>query len=119
MEIIKHAGRVTKFTRADGKVIERQDQLLVPEWEKFISQVPDDDHFIYPNDVIDQSAYMCTCGSVGVVAPPDPNRGWFICHFFLTYGYHQTGVVNKDGFSDLAGSLGGNPHQQKGRKWLI
>jgi hypothetical protein len=63
------------------------------------------------------SEYMCTCGSYAVVAHPEDERARiFICMFHSEFGYHQTAVINKKDFDNIAGDTLPEP---KGKKWLI
>ena len=102
-EIIKHAGDPKKATLPNGTVVRREEELFVPEWGVFVPCAPYDNHFVYHNPTPGQSAYMCTCGSVAVITPPDGRNGMFVCLFDATYGNHQTTYINKKDFDKVAG----------------
>ena len=107
MEIIKHAGQQNSATLLDGTVVYRQEKLFVEDWGAMVLCAPYDDHFIYENPDTQKGSpgYMCTCGAVAVVAPP--NRfGLFVCLFDLNNelkGYHTTSLYNKDEFDKVKG----------------
>ncbi len=104
--IIHHRGRVDKATTLHGETVERQEQLLVPEWSRFVPCAPYDEHFVYenPDEAEGSSAYMCTCGSPAVVANPEHEpRASFVCLFHATYGSHTTSHVNLKDFEKTAG----------------
>ncbi len=80
--------------------------MFIPEWGEFIPCAPYDDHFVYlnPDTSPGSSAYMCTCGSVAVVANPEKGMGrMFVCLFHATYGAHTTSYVNRGDWPDIAG----------------
>lgn len=111
--IIQHAGTPQKALLPDGKTyVYRQEKLFIPEWGAFVLCAPYDDHFIYETNAVG-SAYMCTCGSTAVVAPPDPS-GLLVCKFHADEGYHTTSVVNKKDVPALSGEL---VDPSKGRTW--
>lgn len=107
MDIIKHVGEVKSATLADGTVVYRQETLFVEEWGALVICAPYDNHFIYENP--DKSkgtpGYLCTCGSVAVIAPPLPT-GLFVCLFDLNSGlkgHHATDLYNKSDFDKVKG----------------
>jgi len=91
--IVRYLGEPQQTRTAQGKAIQRQESLFVLEWGAMVRCTPYDDHFIYEDDAVGQSAYMCTCGSPAGVVPPGPN-GMFVCLFHAQYGKHTTSVVN-------------------------
>lgn len=100
MNIIKHAGQQNSAILADGTIVYRQESLFVEDWGAFVLCAPYDNHFVYENP--DKSngspGYLCTCGAVAVVAPPN-KHGLFVCIFDLNTGmagYHSTSLYNKD-----------------------
>lgn len=104
--IIHHKGRVTQATTLHGVVVERQEQLFVPEWARFVPCAPYEEHFVYenPDQAVGSSSYMCTCGSAAVVANPErEGRAMFVCLFHATYGNHTTSHVNLKDFEKSAG----------------
>jgi len=114
--IIRHRGEVQNATTPLGHRVQRQEKLFVPEYRNFVTCAPYDDHFVYENPAVNESAYMCTCGAVAVIAPPN-TRGMLVCYFHALYGRHQTSFVNKDEFSAVAGA--GEIVRAKGKKELI
>lgn len=88
--IIRYKGDPKKTKTLKGRNVVREESLLVPEWAAFVKCTPYDNHFIFHDPTPEQSAYMCTCGSVAVVAPPGPD-GMFVCLHHATYGNHTTG----------------------------
>lgn len=108
MEIIKQFNSPKRATLADGTVVHREERLFVPEWGGvFIPCAPYDNHFIYenPDKRKGTPGYLCTCGSVAVVAPPQPT-GWFVCLFDLNTGlkgHHSTALYNKKDIDKVAG----------------
>ncbi len=115
--IIKHKGAPQQAKTLGNTTVSRQEQLFIPEWGALVMCAPYDDHFIYenPDKAYGSSAYLCTCGSMAVVVPPEPT-GMFVCHFHATYGHHTTSVVNKKDFGKLSGQTL-NP-AKKGTKWI-
>jgi hypothetical protein len=115
--IIKHRGRQDRATTLNNKQVTRQDSLFVPEWRAMVKCAPYDEHFIYENPDVrpGTSAYMCTCGSAAVVAPPGP-KGLFVCQMHATTGLHTTSLVNLDKFKEQAA---GQTIEvvTKGKKW--
>lgn len=95
--IIKHRGRQNKATTLNNQQVTRQEALFVPEWGAMVRCAPYEEHFIYanPDGAAGTSAYLCTCGSAAVVAPPGP-KGMFVCQMHATHGVHATSLVNKD-----------------------
>jgi hypothetical protein len=97
--IIRHRGQPTRAQLPDGKWIERQDQLFVPEWGRFIPCVQYDDHFVYevPPKYIGAS-FRCTCGAIAVVSGYSAYRDnasqqglLLLCLNHSTFGVHATG----------------------------
>jgi len=88
--IIRHKGDAKEAKTLKQLTIKREESLLVPEMNAFVKCAPYDNHFIYHDPSPNQSAYMCTCGSPGVIAPPEPT-GLFVCLNHATYGFHTTG----------------------------
>jgi len=72
-EIIHHRGQVQKAQTAQGKIVEREEYLFVPEWGQFIQCAPYEEQFVYqdPDNTIGGSAFLCTCGSAAVVINPE------------------------------------------------
>ena len=114
--IIRHHGEVKEATTATNRRVTRQEQLFIPEYGQLVTCAPYDDHFVYHNTLPSESAYMCTCGSVAVIAPPGA-QGLLVCMFHASYGRHQTSFVNKDDFRATAGA--GEVIRVKERKELI
>lgn len=107
MDIIKHTGEVKSATLANGTIVYRQEFLFIEEWQALVVCASYDDHFVYENpDKSENSpSYLCTCGSVAVVAPPSP-AGMFVCLFDLNaglLGYHSTSLYNRDEFDKVKG----------------
>ena len=113
--IIRHKGDAKQAETLKHKQVQREEQLLVPEWGVFVNCAPYDDHFLYADDTPGQSAYMCTCGSPAVVTPPGP-QGLFVCQFHATHGVHQTSVVNVKDFEKSAGEV--LEPDLKGTRWV-
>lgn len=117
--LIKHAGEPNK-AEFEGIPITRQEKLFIREWKALVRCTPYDNHFIF--EIPDSrkrmgvSEYMCTCGSYAVVANPENQRiRIFVCMFHAEFGYHQTAVVNKKDFENIAGET----LTPKRKKWLI
>lgn len=118
--LIKHAGEPNK-AKFEGVTITRQERLFIREWEALVSCTPYDNHFIFEipetRKRMGMSEYMCTCGSFAVVASPEDVKGrMFICMFHAEYGYHQTTVINKKDFENIAGET---LAPKRGKQWLI
>ena len=70
--IIHHRGMPQTAVTEQGITVHRQDRLFIPMWGGILVRViPYDDHFIYenPNKEPGQITYLCTCGSIAVLAP--------------------------------------------------
>lgn len=113
--IIRHRGAPQETTTLKGRKIERQAKIFVLEYSAFVACAPYDDHFVYENNEVGQSAYMCTCGSPAVIVPPGP-RGMFVCLFHANNGFHTTSVVNKKDFEKRAGET--IVIDPKGKRWV-
>lgn len=118
MNINKYGIGKVKKARKNGKIIERTDQvmMMLPNGRiSFCSVVPDDDHFIYQNqvpmtrdDVIlkyngilppdkQGPTAMCTCGSDAVLLLEGPYANHVICRTYLVTGFHQTSHKIRNG----------------------
>jgi hypothetical protein len=118
--IIQHRGEPNK-AEFEGITVTREEKLFIREWGALVSCTHYDDHFIFEipeaRKRIGMSEYMCTCGSYAVVANPEMERArLFVCMFHIENGYHQTAIVNKKDFKNIAGETLQTP---KGKKWLI
>lgn len=100
--VVKHLGDPKQAKTLKGRRVTRQESLFVPEMGAMVKCAPYDDHFVYHDPNNNGSAYLCTCGSPAVIAPPDPS-GMFMCLFHATYGKHQTSYINTKDFADVAG----------------
>lgn len=105
--IIHHNGTPRQATLPNGTIVYRQEFLFVEEWKALVVCASYDDHFIYLNPDTSEGSpsYLCTCGSVAVVAPPSP-AGMFVCLFDLNaglLGYHSTSLYNRDEFDKVKG----------------
>jgi hypothetical protein len=119
--IIKHRGEPNK-AEFEGVTVIRQPSLDADEWG-LIPCAPYDNHFIFavPESRIRPGMWehFCTCGSHAVIAIPE---NMFVCYFYHSrlheegHGYHQTTVINKNDFENVAGQTIELP---KGKKWLI
>jgi hypothetical protein len=117
--LIKHAGDPNK-AEFEGVTVTRQERLFIHEWGGLVRCTPYDNHFIFEvpqaRKRMGMSEYMCTCGSYAVVANPEDDRArMFVCMFHSENGYHQTAVINKKDFENIAGET----LTSKGKKWLI
>jgi hypothetical protein len=122
--IIKHAGEPNKAD-FEGVTVTRQEKLDAGEWG-LISCTPYDNHFIFkvPDSRLRPGMWehWCTCGSMASIVPPFGNSSMWTCNFYhgrfleTGHGYHQTTVINKDDFENIAGKTIELP---KGKKWLI
>ena len=106
--ITKNHGTPKKVILENGTVVERPEVIFVPEYMAMVKVAPYDDHFIYMNPDTSEgsSAYLCTCGSVAVIAPPSP-AGMFVCLFDLNsglLGYHATSLYNLKDWDKVKGS---------------
>lgn len=88
--IIRYRGDPKETNTLKGLKVKRSETLFVPEYGALVKCAPYDNHFVYHDPTPNQSAYMCTCGSPAVIAPPEPT-GLFVCLFHATYGHHTTG----------------------------
>lgn len=118
--LIKHPGEPNK-AEFEGVAITRQEKLFIREWEALVSCTHYDNHFVFEvpetRKRMGVSEYMCTCGSYAVIAhPEDIKARIFICMFHGEFGYHQTTIVNKKDFENVAGETLPEP---KAPKWLI
>lgn len=117
--LIKHAGEPNK-AEFEGIPITRQEKLFIREWGVSVSCTRYDDHFIFEipeaRKRMGMSEYMCTCGSYAVIANPEIERArLFVCMFHIENGYHQTAVINKKDFENMADQT----LTPKEKKWLI
>jgi hypothetical protein len=118
--IIQHRGEPNK-AEFEGVTIMRQEKLYIHEWGGLVPCTPYDNHFIFEvppsRKRMGMSEYMCTCGSYAVVANPEIERArMFVCMFHSENGYHQTTIINKKDFENVAGETLTPP---KGKQWLI
>lgn len=105
--IIHQHGAIKKATLADGTVVEKEDHIFVDELSALIACTSYQDHFIYTNPDTRKGtpSYLCTCGSVAVVTPPD-GAGRFVCLFDLNnglLGYHSTALYSGKDIIKVAG----------------
>lgn len=125
--IIHHRGQPNEanfeFQRRSFKVA-RQEQIFVLDdlFNRFISCAPYDNHFIFqfPDGAMKLLAlinqqrpeaewmkmpdHMCTCGGAAIIIHPwDIEKSLFVCQFEVTFGYHQTRVVNIKDFDEVRG----------------
>lgn len=125
--IIKHRGQPNQ-AKFEGHTVVRQEKIFAGEFG-LIPCAPYDDHFVFEipkalSNRLGMWSYWCTCGSVAGVAWPDNNvsQKMMVCLFYHQrlyedgHGYHQTSVINKDDFEEIAGQTIVLP---KGRRWLI
>lgn len=104
--IIQHKGRQNQAETDKGIIVKRAESFFTEEYG--ITPCTDyDDHFLYENKKLNQSSFMCTCGSVAVIVSSD----MFVCLNHATFGFHQTSQVNKKDFE------GGVPVIRRGKKW--
>lgn len=113
--IIKHKGRQSQAVNHQGIVVKRAESFFTEEYG--ITRCTDyDDHFLY--EVPDspstkgQSSFLCTCGSVAVIANPYEAGNMFVCLNHATFGFHQTSQVNKADYEK------GTPVIKKGKRWV-
>lgn len=110
--IIHHRNDPNK-AEFEGVPITRQKELYAGEWG-LVRCTPYDNHFIFqiPDSRIRPGIWehFCTCGSLAVIANPHDNKTKiFVCYFYHSrllesgHGYHQTTVINKGDFPDIAG----------------
>lgn len=111
--IIHHLGKVKEATTSGGIAVKPLGQVFTQEYG-LVKCVDYDDHFIYenPDTRAGTMAYLCTCGSMAVVANPYHAGKMFVCHHHATFGFHQTSQVNKKDFE------AGKPVIRKGRRWV-
>lgn len=124
--IIKNRGQPNKAT-FEGYPVVRQEKIYV-EGFGLVPCVPYDDHFVFEipmalSKQVGLWSHWCTCGSMaGVVWTKDVDQKMLACIFYHQrlyedgHGYHQTSVINKDDFEEIAGQTIVLP---KGRRWLI
>ena len=117
--LIKYAGEPNK-AEFEGIPIVRQEKLFIAEWSAFVVCTPYDNHFIFEVPKARKRAgisdYLCTCGSMAVVANPELPSRMFVCLFEANNGYHQTTILNKKDFENVAGET---LTTEGGKKWLI
>lgn len=123
--LIKHVGEPNK-AEFEGVTVTRQEKLFIREWKALVRCTPYDNHFVFEiphsRKKMGMSEYLCTCGSAAVVVKLENERErMFVCLFYHSrliedgHGYHQTAIVNKDSFDQIAGET----LDPKGKKWLI
>lgn len=125
--IIHHRGQPNKADfEFQGQIfkVTRQEQIFVLDdlFNRFVSCAPYDNHFIFqfPDKAMKLLAminrkrpeaewmkmpdHMCTCGAVSIIVDPwDPKKSLFICQFEITFGFHQTRIVNIKDFDKVKG----------------
>lgn len=97
--VIRHYGTPDKAQLPDGTWVERQDKLWIPEWGRFITCAPYDDHFLFQVPVkYKGSSIQCSCGSISVISglsgyvlDASAQGLLALCWHHATYGYHATG----------------------------
>jgi len=99
--IVRYHGQRNKaFVEEIGLTVYRADKILVPEYGRFIPCAQYDEHFIFevPPKYKDIPSFMCTCGSVAVIAgmssyqhDASPQGLMFVCLNHATYGVHVGG----------------------------
>ncbi len=110
-DIIKHKGRQNTARTNKGILVKRAESFYTEEYG--ITKCADyDDHFLYENKAVGESSFLCTCGSVAVIANPYNADNMFVCLNHATYGFHTTSQVNKKDFEQSV------PIIRKGKKWL-
>jgi len=94
-----------------GVVVKRSESFFTKEYG--ITPCADyDDHFLYENHTPGESSFLCTCGSVAVIANVYSKAKQFVCLNHATYGFHQTSQVNKADYEK------GDPVIMKGKRWV-
>lgn len=113
-DIINTKGRAMQAKTPSGKTVTRVGSLFTEEFG--LTQCADYwEHFIYenPDKTPGRSSFMCTCGSMAVIANPYQTRNkQFVCHHHATYGVHTTSHVNKKDFEK------GTPQIMKAKRWI-
>ena len=114
MTVIKHRGDPKKAITKQNVTVKRQEAIFTPEYG-VVKCTPYSEHFVYenPDHTPGSSSFLCTCGSVAVIANPYEDRQrLFVCLNHATYGFHATSQVNKKDFEQ------GVPIIKKGKKWV-
>lgn len=123
--IIKHAGEPNK-AEFEGVTIIRKAELYADQWG-LVRCTPYDNHFIFkiPDSRLGVGMWetFCTCGSPAVIVNPyNEKTKIFVCYFYHSrllengHGYHQTTVINKGDFPNIAGQT---IELSEPPKWLI
>lgn len=109
-------GKLKEARLPNGNIVKREDLLTVLQGEVvgIVTQVNDDDHFLYQahkvytlNEVREKfggllplqyqgPAIMCTCGSDGVYFTEGPLLNKAICRHFMMFTRHQTSETIQD-----------------------
>jgi len=111
--IIHHRGDPKQATTAKNVIITRQEFLFADQFG-LVRCTPYGDHFIYenPDKSPGSSSFLCTCGSVAVIATPHGEGKAFACLNHATYGFHATSQVDKKDFEQSV------PIIKKGKRWV-
>jgi hypothetical protein len=100
--IIHHLSSPGEARLPNGRMVYREEKLLVKEMKKFVVCAPYDNHFIYESNIPQMSSYMCTCGAPAVIiganqykqdASPTDTGELFVCFFHASLGKHADGTT--------------------------
>lgn len=113
MNVIKHRGIPKRALTPNGITVNRREHLFTNAHYGMVRCTPYGDHFIYenPDKREGTTSFLCTCGSVGVIANPYAEGNMLVCLNHASFGFHQTSQVNVKDYEK------GNPVIKRGRKW--
>lgn len=96
--VIRYRGDPKRATTLDGHNVYRADQIFCEEVGGFVPCASYSEHFIYknPSKRPGTSKYMCTCGSMAVIAGVSAYQGMaspqglmLVCYLHSTFGHHS------------------------------
>lgn len=99
--IIRRYGDANHGTSPLGFEVYRTESIFVPEYRRFVTCAPYDNHFIYeiPKKYKNTPAYMCSCGGMAVISglssylgDASPSGLMLVCYNHATFGKHADGT---------------------------
>jgi hypothetical protein len=122
--IIRYRGQANKAT-FEGVEIRREEAIYAGQWG-MVRCAPYDEHFVFqiPPSRLKYGRWetFCTCGSMAGIVGFAGEGKMLVCLFYHGqmledgHGYHQTTIINKKDFKNIAGQTIELP---KGKKWLV
>ena len=100
-QIIRHRGQVNRGQLPDGRWVQREEKIWIPEWGRFIPTAPYSEHFIFTvPEQYKGSAMICSCGSPAVVSGYSAYKDaasqqglLVVCLSHSNTGLHMTGGI--------------------------